>query len=147
MSLFWARHICTGFQNHTPTPATPSERIGHCTRMCRFLVRFIRPDSFVHTRSSAGFTITTSEFEFSVHTAPLPGSIAAAAWLKTGSASTERLWHSYASHQFASCSENFAIRPEVSGRTLTLQLFFLRRSESMGNHDSEIVDADADSVG
>jgi hypothetical protein len=30
---------------------------------------------------------------------------------------------------------------------LALQLFFLRRSESMGNHDSEIVDADADSVG
>src|SRR5271155_5711345 len=50
--------------------------------------------------------------------APLRGSIAAAAWLKTGSASTERPWHSYASHQFASCSENFAIRPEVSGQTL-----------------------------
>src|SRR5664279_2655818 len=39
--------------------------------MRRFLVRFIRPESFVHTRSSAGFTITTSEFKFSVHT---PGS-------------------------------------------------------------------------
>src|ERR1700678_1950686 len=52
--------------------------------------------------------------------APLRGSIAAAAWLKTGSASTERPWHSYASHQFASCSENFAIRPEVSGQTLRL---------------------------
>src|SRR3984885_2513615 len=50
--------------------------------------------------------------------APLRGSIAAAAWLKTGSASTERPWHSYASHQLASCSENFAIRPEVSGQTL-----------------------------
>src|ERR1700677_278451 len=50
--------------------------------------------------------------------APLRGSIAAAAWLKTGSASTERPCHSYASHQFASCSENFAIRPEVSGQTL-----------------------------
>jgi hypothetical protein len=37
--------------------------------MRRFFVRFIRPDSFVHTRSSAGFIITTSEFEFSVHTA------------------------------------------------------------------------------
>jgi hypothetical protein len=35
--------------------------------MRRFLVPFIRPDSFVHTRSSAGFTITTTEFEFSVH--------------------------------------------------------------------------------
>jgi transposase InsO family protein len=39
-----------------------------CKRMRRFLVRFIGPDSFVHPRSSAGFTITTSEFEFSVHT-------------------------------------------------------------------------------
>jgi hypothetical protein len=29
---------------------------------------------------------------------------------------------------------------------LALQLFFLRQSESMGNHDSEIVDADAHSV-
>jgi hypothetical protein len=35
-------------------------------------------------------------------------------------------------------------RPQID---LALQLFFLRRSESMGNHDSEIVDADADSVG
>jgi hypothetical protein len=31
-------------------------------------VRFNRSESFVHTRSSAGFTITTSGFEFSVHT-------------------------------------------------------------------------------
>jgi len=37
--------------------------------MRRFLVRFIRPESFVHNPSSAGFTIATSEFEFSVHTA------------------------------------------------------------------------------
>src|SRR5450759_2586523 len=52
-----------------PITTTPSERIGLCTRMRRFLDRFIRPESFVHTRSSAGFTITTSEFKFSVHTA------------------------------------------------------------------------------
>src|SRR6202166_2911282 len=45
-----------------------SERIGLCIRMRRFPVRFIRPESFVHTRSSAGFTITTSGFKFSVHT-------------------------------------------------------------------------------
>src|SRR5258706_13349751 len=51
-----------------PLTTTPSERIGLCTRMRRFLVRFIRPESFVHTRSSAGFTITTSGFKFSVHT-------------------------------------------------------------------------------
>jgi Ca2+-binding RTX toxin-like protein len=36
--------------------------------MRRFLVRFIRPESLVHNPSSAGFTITTSGFEFSVHT-------------------------------------------------------------------------------
>src|SRR5258707_10934260 len=48
----------------------PSERIGRCTRMLRFFVRFNRPESFVHTRSSAGFTIITSGFEFSVHTPP-----------------------------------------------------------------------------
>jgi ornithine cyclodeaminase/alanine dehydrogenase-like protein (mu-crystallin family) len=36
--------------------------------MRRFLVRFIRPESFVHNPSSAAFTITTSGFEFSVHT-------------------------------------------------------------------------------
>src|SRR5450756_2950678 len=47
---------------------TPSERISLCTRMRRFLVRFIRLESFVHTRSSASFTITTSGFKFSVHT-------------------------------------------------------------------------------
>src|SRR5271168_1311735 len=52
-----------------PITTTPSERIGRYTRMRRFLVRFIRPESFVHNPSSEGFTITTSGFEFSVHTA------------------------------------------------------------------------------
>jgi hypothetical protein len=56
--------------------------------------------------------------------APLRGSTAAAACPKIGSASTERPWRSCASHQSASCSEHSAIRPEVSGRTLTLQLPF-----------------------
>src|ERR1700688_531387 len=50
--------------------------------------------------------------------APLPGSIAAAAWPRIGSASTEKRSRSCASPQSASCSENYAIRPEVSGRTL-----------------------------
>src|SRR5713101_5011708 len=36
--------------------------------MRRFFVRFNRSDSFVHTQSSADFTIITSGFEFSVHT-------------------------------------------------------------------------------
>src|SRR5467141_3288211 len=43
---------------------TPSERIGRCTRMRRFFVRFNRSASFVHTRSSAGFTIITSGLSF-----------------------------------------------------------------------------------
>jgi hypothetical protein len=50
---------------------TPSERIGPCTRMRRFFVRFNGWESFVYTRSSAGFTIITSGFEFSVHTGSL----------------------------------------------------------------------------
>jgi two-component system, OmpR family, response regulator len=36
--------------------------------MRRFPVRFIRPESFVHNPSLADFIITTSGFEFSVHT-------------------------------------------------------------------------------
>src|ERR1700704_3383953 len=48
---------------------TPSERIGRCTRMRRFFVRFNRSESFVHTRSLVAFTVITSGFEFSVHTA------------------------------------------------------------------------------
>ena len=36
--------------------------------MRRFFVRFNRSESFVHTQSSAGFTIISSGFEFSVHT-------------------------------------------------------------------------------
>src|ERR1700737_1852578 len=47
---------------------TPSERIGLCTRMRRFLVRFIRPEAFVHTRSLVDFIAITSESRFTVHT-------------------------------------------------------------------------------
>src|SRR5665811_1553854 len=47
---------------------TTSEHIGHWIKMRRSLARFIRPESFVHTRYSAGFIITTSAFSFSVHT-------------------------------------------------------------------------------
>jgi hypothetical protein len=36
-------------KNPTPIIITPSERIGLCIRMRRFPVRFIRPESFVHT--------------------------------------------------------------------------------------------------
>src|SRR5258705_4749299 len=52
-----------------PITTTPSERIGRCTRMRRFFVRFNRPESFAHTRSAAGFAVITSGFEFSVHRA------------------------------------------------------------------------------
>ena len=41
------------------------------TGMRRFLVRFIRPETFVQTRFLAGFTITKSGFKFSVHTTAL----------------------------------------------------------------------------
>ena len=52
--------------------------------------------------------------------APLRGSIAAEGLPRIGRISTEKLWRSCASPQSASCSENYAIQPEVSGRTLTL---------------------------
>src|SRR6202022_1382984 len=54
--------------------------------------------------------------------APLPGSIAVEGLPRIGRISTEKRSRSCASPQSASCSENSAIRPEVSGRTLTLQL-------------------------
>src|SRR5258707_8593567 len=47
---------------------TASERIDLCAKMRRFRGRSNGPESFVHTRYSADFTIITSEFEFSVHT-------------------------------------------------------------------------------
>ena len=50
----------------------------------------------------------------------LRGSIAAEGSPRTGRISTERRSRSCASPQSASCSENSAIRPEVSGRTLSL---------------------------
>jgi hypothetical protein len=58
-----------GIRDKPIAPASPWQNgFAEYTRMRRFLVRFIRPESFVRTRSSAGFTITTSGFEFSVHT-------------------------------------------------------------------------------
>jgi len=51
-----------------PITTTAPERIGPCTRMRRVFVRFNRSEPFAHTRSSAGFTIITSGFEFLVHT-------------------------------------------------------------------------------
>ena len=50
--------------------------------------------------------------------APLRGSIAAEGSPRIGRISTEKRSRSCASPQSASCSENSAIRPEVSGQTL-----------------------------
>jgi hypothetical protein len=50
--------------------------------------------------------------------APLRGSIAAEGSPRIGRISTEKRSRSCALPQSASCSENSAIRPEVSGRTL-----------------------------
>src|SRR5450432_623415 len=69
------------------------------------------------------------------------GSIAAEGSPRIGRTSTEGRSRSCASPQSASCSENSAIPPEVSGQALTLQLRFPKVSESMCNHDSKIVDA------
>src|SRR5260370_42655258 len=52
----------------------------------------------------------------------LRGSIAAEGLPRIGRISTERRSRSCASPQSASCSENSAIRPEVSGRTLKEEL-------------------------
>src|SRR3981189_1910440 len=51
--------------------------------------------------------------------APSHGSIAADGSPRIGRTSTERRSRSCASHQSASCSENSAIRPELSGQTLS----------------------------
>src|ERR1700753_327905 len=55
-----------------PLTTTPLERIGLCTRMRRFPVRFIGPESFVHNPSLADFIITTSGCECSVRTGSRP---------------------------------------------------------------------------
>jgi Transposase DDE domain len=57
--------------------------------------------------------------------APLLGSTAAEGLSRTGRTSIARRWRSCASHQSVSCSENFVIRLDVPGRTLT---GWLRRS-------------------
>ncbi len=47
-----------------------SKRIGHWTKTRRLFARFSGPESSIHTRYSADFTITTSSFRFSVHRTP-----------------------------------------------------------------------------
>src|SRR6266478_3582869 len=52
--------------------------------------------------------------------APSPGSTAAAAWPRIGSASTERPWRSCAWPQSASCCESSVKKHHDPGRTLSL---------------------------
>src|SRR5262245_9954318 len=49
------------------------------------------------------------------------GSIAHEGSPRIGRTSIARHLHSCASHQFVSCSENYAIRPKLSGQTLSAQ--------------------------
>src|SRR5712675_1434633 len=69
--------------------------------------------------------------------APLPGSIAAEGSPRIGRISTERRSRSCASPQSASCSENYAIRPEVSGQTLRNSAFACTTELELGT----VVDA------
>jgi N-acetylglutamate synthase-like GNAT family acetyltransferase len=46
-------------------------------------------------------------------------------------------------HDDAMLLDNIAVDPNAQGQGLALQLPFLKISESMGNHDSKIVDADS----
>ncbi len=56
------------------------------------------------------------------------GSTAAEGLPRIGRTSTARRWRSYASHQSASCSENFGIPPDVSGQTLRARWRRVRRT-------------------
>src|SRR6266403_2262449 len=66
--------------------------------------------------------------------APSHGSIAADGSPRIGRTSTERRSRSCASHQSASCSENSAIRPELSGQTLSKLLRWQVSSSSSCLH-------------
>jgi hypothetical protein len=58
------RRIYVGSCDLTHTIITTSERIGHWTKTRRFLARFSRPESSIHTRYLVDFTITTSGLGF-----------------------------------------------------------------------------------
>src|ERR1700684_3966233 len=58
--------------------------------------------------------------------APLPGSTAAEGLPRIGRTSIATHWLSCVSPQSASCSENFAIVPDVSGQTLRLDEYTFR---------------------
>ena len=61
---------------------------------------------------------------------------------KTGRTSIARRSHSFASHQSASCSENFAIQPDVSGQTLNTEIHDRADDAARGAHPAENVFAE-----
>ena len=68
ISSSWVRLIYVEFCEITRAITTKSEHTDHWTRMLRPFALFSGLVPSRHIRSSAGFTITTCVFEFSVHT-------------------------------------------------------------------------------
>jgi hypothetical protein len=68
ISSSWVRLIYVGFCEITRAITTKSEHTDHWTKMLRPFALFSGSVPSRHIRSSAGFTITTCVFEFSVHT-------------------------------------------------------------------------------
>ena len=62
------RRIYAGFCDPTHAITTTSERIGHWTKMCRFLARFSGQEASNRSPSSADSISTMPGFRFSVHT-------------------------------------------------------------------------------
>jgi hypothetical protein len=67
-SSSWARRICAASCESMLAITTTSERTGHWIKMRRPRAPFNEPESYVHTRSWAGFITTMCGFRFSVHT-------------------------------------------------------------------------------
>ena len=69
ISSSWVRLIYVEFCEIMRAITTKSEHTDHWTKMLRPFALFNGSETSRHIRSSAGFTITTCVFEFSVHTA------------------------------------------------------------------------------
>jgi hypothetical protein len=107
-------HALALIGRHITSPRIPDPPAGFLESWgdrLRFRYRTARGNCFADTVQTRGRNAGSSS-------APLRGSTAAVVWPRIGSASTERPWRSCASPQSASCLENYAIRPEVPGRTL-----------------------------
>ena len=74
ISPSWVRLIYVGFCEITRAITTKSEHTDHWTKMLRPFALFSGSEPSRHIRSSAGFTITTCVFEFSVHTTMISAS-------------------------------------------------------------------------